>query len=76
VNRKQTFRATQSLIRHQPPLPLVKQVPVLLDERLQTPMYAEWLPNSLTYDISDRLIELIDQLAAIREGEVFGTTPI
>jgi len=78
VKQKQTFQATQSLIRHliQPPLSLVKQVLVLLDARLQTPICAEWLRNSLTCDTSDRLTDLIAQQAATREGTVFGTTPI
>jgi len=76
VKQKQTFQATQSPTRHQPPLSLVKQVLVLLDARLQTPICAEWLRNSLTCDTSNRLIDLIAQQAATREGTVFGTTPI
>merc|ERR1712187_1036622 len=76
MNRKQTFQATQSLILHQQMSSLVKRVLVLLGAHLRTRICVEWLPKSLAYDISDRLIDLIGHQAATSEGEVFGTTPI
>jgi hypothetical protein len=53
----------------------VKQVHVLPGARLQTPMHVEWLPKSLDYNTSDRLIDPIGQQAATSEGTEFGTTP-